>query len=654
MNNLKLYEELYTLLRMESRYCSEDGNLLKNSIVESALALRPDLIKLLLSHEGIKSNFFTDVEGVMVFDKVRFQKFVMNKRFLPDSYTSFKNKIGLTGDDGDFLADSCEVVLSWPYKDCVLEGGQTKEDAKRNEIFWNEILAPDEINRLTEPKALTSFARYDVDGKHEVYEISDKDNLIIKGNNLLALHSLLAKYRGKVKLIYIDPPYNTGNDGFQYNDSFNHSSWLTFMRNRLVIANQLLSKEGLIFVHCDNNEQAYLKVLMDEIFGRENFAETISVVNNPRGRDYGCIANMHELIHVYAKDFLNATYYRIVDEDKEFQYADTLGGFDIRELRNRNTAFNSNNRKNLFYPFYLNPHNKDENGFYEIGVEEIEGWVMVNPAISQGIQTVWRWGKPKAIENLNINIVGKKMQDEGRYMIVEKYRENARLARSVWWDKDVNSEKGTVHLKELFGEKVFAFPKPETLLKRIVEIATTASDIVLDYHLGSGTTAAVAHKMGRRYIGVEQMDYIETVAVERLKKVVGVKSPNGMFDKIESDQGGISKAVNWQGGGSFVYCELAKANQQFVEDIIAASTDEELTKIWNDIQQTGFISWKVSPRMIDEAADEFDNLSLEDKQNFLLEILDKNLLYVPLADIEDETYNVSDTDKHLNEQFYGR
>ena len=224
MNNLSLYQELEKLLRMESRYCSEDGVLLKNSIVESALAVRPDLIKMLLSHDGLKRNFFTDIEGIIVFDKIRFQKFVMNKRFLPDSYTSFKNKIGLTGDDGEFLAESREFVLSWPYKDCVLEGGQTKEDAKRNEVFWNEILAPDEINRLTEPKALTSFALYDVDGKHEVSEVSEQDNLIIKGNNLLALHSLLGKYRGKVKLIYIDPPYNTGNDGFQYNDNFNHSS----------------------------------------------------------------------------------------------------------------------------------------------------------------------------------------------------------------------------------------------------------------------------------------------------------------------------------------------------------------------------------------------------------------------------------------------
>lgn len=275
MSNFSLFQELEQLLRPHSVYCTEDGVLLKNSIVEAALQLRPDLLKLILNNEKLKANFFTDVEGMLVFDKVRFQKFVMNKRFLPDSYTSFKNKIGLTTDEGDFLVESREVVLSWPYKDCVLEGGQTTEDAKRNEVFWNEILAPDEINRFTEPKVLTNFKKFDADGEHKVESISKADNLIIKGNNLLALHSLKKNYAGQVKLIYIDPPYNTGNDSFQYNDSFNHSSWLTFMRNRLTAAKELLREDGVIMVHLDYNEVHYCKILLDEIFGRNNFINEI-------------------------------------------------------------------------------------------------------------------------------------------------------------------------------------------------------------------------------------------------------------------------------------------------------------------------------------------------------------------------------------------
>lgn len=259
------------VLRMDSRFCTEDGHLLKNNVVEAALALDPKLLHYLLADEKLKKQFFSEVDGVLVFDKVKFQRFVMNKQFLPDSYTAFKNKVGLTNENGEFLSESREVVLSWPYKDCMLEGGQTKEDAKRQEIFWNETLAPDEINRLTEPKALCHFLRYDSKGEHEATELRPDDNLIIKGNNLLALYSLRERFRNSVKLIYIDPPYNTGNDSFGYNDSFNHSTWLTFMKNRLEVAKELLRNDGVLFIHIDDIEEAYLKVLADEVFGRNNF-----------------------------------------------------------------------------------------------------------------------------------------------------------------------------------------------------------------------------------------------------------------------------------------------------------------------------------------------------------------------------------------------
>ena len=226
-----LYHHLeQVVLRMDSRFCTEDGHLLKNNVIEAALALDPKLLHYLLADEKLKKQFFSEVDGLLVFDKVKFQRFVMNKQFLPDSYTAFKNKVGLTTDSGEFLSESREVVLSWPYKDCMLEGGQTKEDAKRQEIFWNETLAPDEINRLTEPKALCHFLRYDSKGEHEATELRPDDDLIIKGNNLLALYSLRERFRNSVKLIYIDPPYNTGNDSFGYNDSFNMSSCLTSMR----------------------------------------------------------------------------------------------------------------------------------------------------------------------------------------------------------------------------------------------------------------------------------------------------------------------------------------------------------------------------------------------------------------------------------------
>ena len=269
-----LLKELIGTLQNDERLII-DGRLVKNKVVELALAIDEGFIELLLSNNSIKKHFFKEIAGALVFDKVAFQSFVSNKQFLPDSYTAFKNKIGLTA-NREYLTESKEVVLSWAYKDCVLEGGQTKEDQKRKEIFWNETLAPDEIDRLLAPKALSNFKKYDKDGEHKVENISFDDNLIIKGNNLLALHSLKKKYAGKVKLIYIDPPYNTGNDSFKYNDSFNHSAWLTFMCNRLEIAKSLLSKEGTIWITIDDVEGHYLKVLCDQIFTRECYVASIA------------------------------------------------------------------------------------------------------------------------------------------------------------------------------------------------------------------------------------------------------------------------------------------------------------------------------------------------------------------------------------------
>ncbi|MEE8390975.1 MAG: site-specific DNA-methyltransferase, partial [Anaerolineae bacterium] len=266
-----LLDDLKELFQQDDRLMVENS-LLKSRIIELALKLDGDLIKLLLSHPRLRQHFFVEVAGVVVFDKEKFLQFVSNKAFLPDSYTAFSNKIGLTDDGGrTYLSRHGDVVLAWPYKDCVLEGGQTKEDAKRDEVFWNMTLAPDDIDRLLDPKVLTNFRRIDAGGEHTATEIADSDNLIIKGNNLLALHSLLPRFRGRVKLIYIDPPYNTGSDSFGYNDHFNHSTWLTFMRNRLEAARELLRKDGVIWISIDDNEVHYLKVLADEIFGSSNF-----------------------------------------------------------------------------------------------------------------------------------------------------------------------------------------------------------------------------------------------------------------------------------------------------------------------------------------------------------------------------------------------
>ena len=580
-------QKLIACLKTDARFVDNAGEFIPAAAKDSAWRLDTALIKRLLSEPELKAKFFTEIDGHWIFNYNAFITYLSDRNFLATAYTRFRNKIGLNIDD-KFLPERGEVALVWPYKDCVLEGGQTREADKRTEIFFNELLAPDEINRLLAPKVLTNWKRHTHAGEQSVTAISRdatgtiRENLLVKGNNLCALHSLKVQFRGKVKCVYIDPPYNTGNDSFGYNDSFNHSSWLTFMRNRLEVARELLSKAGVIFVQCDDNEQAYLKVLMDEIFGSENFVSNSIVVINRGGRDYGGIARTHEYLLIYSKT-PRTELNELEEVDKAFDYKDEIGGFNLMELRNRNIRFNVKNRPNLCYPFYVNPSSADADDLLEVSLEKQTGFVEVMPLKSQGVQTVWRWGKEKARQNLNTEIKGKAKRDGG-YMIVQKHRKSSKRQRSVWDEKEFVNERGTEHLKALFAQKVFDYPKSEHLIARVIELGSDAGDIVLDFHLGSGTTATVAHKMGRQWIGVEQMDYIETVTLPRLAKV------------LTGEQGGISKSVNWQGGGDFISCELMPYNAAFVERIQTARNTDELVTIWREMARGGVIPQLVCQR----------------------------------------------------------
>lgn len=660
-----LFTELEKLLRMDSAYCTEDGVLIKNKIVEAALELRSDLIAKLLTHDGLKHNFFTEISDVMVFDKVKFQKFVMNKRFLPDSYTSFKNKVGLTNEDGDFLSESREVVLSWPYKDCVLEGGQTKEDAKRNEVFWNEILAPDEINRLTEPKVLTNFKRYDADGEHEVENISMDDNIIIKGNNLFALHSLKKKYAGKVKLIYIDPPYNTGNDSFGYNDNFNQSTWLTFMKNRLDVAKKLLSDDGVICVQCDDNEQAYLKVLLDSMEGIR-FINCVAVkmseasgvkMNHAKQR----FPKLKEYILIYVKDGYQGFYtidkYKISQWDKEnnlFLDGLTLENRNIlKELEYKD--FNSQEDIDL-----ANKILKDVSivslseklSSLNLEGKEFDSWLFENAyRIIKTAGSSSLADLVKSLKNIPEQNIASAISKEGvMFFYICNFNRETRQPRLqvIFADSNIYKNpcdfwqdiKTTGAIANEGGVNMKNGKKPEKILHRLISMITQKQDIVLDFFGGSGTTAAVAHKMNRRYISVEQMDSQISLITTRLNNV------------ISGDTTGISKVVSWQGGGSFVYCELARANYKFADEIERASTTNELLSIWQQTQETGFLSWKVNLKEIDVNTEEFSALDIEDQKRFLIECLDKNLLYVPYSEIDNAEFAISENDKKINNKFY--
>lgn len=613
-------KELEKLLSQHEEFFVE-GVLNKNKLSELARKYDAKLLNVLMREEKIKNHFFTELEeGILVFKKDVFLQFLNNKEFLPDSFTAYKTKIGLGRKDGSLLSENHDIVLNFPYKDCILEGGQTKEDAKRDEVFFNETLSPTEITRLLDDKVFTNFKRYDKEGEHEVTELKENDNFIIKGNNLIALHSLKKRFSGKVKLIYIDPPYNTGSDSFNYNDKFNHSTWLTFMKNRLEVARDLLSETGSIWINIDDDEGHYIKVLVDSIFGRENFINTIIWQKkfSPQN-DSNWFSDSHDFIHVYAK---NKKIWR-------------------PNLLNRTTAMDKR---------YKNPDN-DSRGVWTSGdisvkrVTEKDIYEIITPSgrsVYPPKGYSWRLSKERFKEYVLDNRIwfGENGNNVPRIKRFLSEVKDGMVAQTLWTHQEVgHNQDAKKEIKNLFnGEVVFGTPKPEKLIQRIIQLASKEGDLVLDFFMGSGTTQAVAHKMQRQYIGIEQMDYIETVAIERLKKV------------IDGEQGGISKDVDWQGGGSFVYYELKNDAQDYKNKVIESQTTEELLELLKIAKKSSFLSYRIDSKKLKEK--EFVELSFAEQKQLLLEIIDNNNLYVNYNDIKDENYRISEIDIKLNREFY--
>lgn len=346
-------------------------------------------------------------------------------------------------------------------------------------------------------------------------------NIYISGDNLDGLKHLLKSYSGKVKCIYIDPPYNTGSDGFVYNDNFNftseelqtklsiseeqankildltkrgsasHSAWLMFMASRLQLAKDLLTNDGVIFISIDDNEQANVKLLCDSIFGEENFESNISIVVNPGGRDYKQVAITNEYLLVYSQEECELNE---IPKEAEFRYNDSAGGYNLRELRNRNPKFHSGNRPNLFYPFYVNPKNVQD-GYCAVSlIRSDEYCIEVKPYNSVGSESVWRWGKEKASNNIVLGdndrsqILAKQRRDGG-WNIYEKNRRSTSKIKSLWDETEMRTENGTRELRSLFGKSYFDHPKPVDLIERSIIVGTNPGDIVLDFFSGSATTA---------------------------------------------------------------------------------------------------------------------------------------------------------------------
>lgn len=649
----------------------DENKVLKINIIKD-YAERGDvkLLEPLLKNQRTKRAFFKPVLDSFVFNSLHFKEFLEYSSAC-NSYSKYLGqKIGLYMGDSSFL-DRNEVVLNFHFKDCVLEGGQRKEDgldsyfeydekkgeyakkqSKRREVFYNEVLAQDEIDSLFSPKAFCNAKRYEkgkessciklnrdaeLNKKRGLAEDTITDNLIIKGNNLLALHSLKKEFAGKVKLIYIDPPYNTGNDGFAYNDNFNHSSWLTFMKNRLEVARDLLREDGAIFVQCDDNEQAYLKVLMDEIFGRENF-----VANCPRKtrgsattKSDAELQKLNDYILIYWNEKRNSVFNLKIKGQKKYPYEDERGNFYLVPLQDNGPHGTRTARPNLYYPIY-----KTKNNLFSLEKTN-DSDKEILPHKHKNDDGRWMWSKKKFESDKN------DLFEENGIMYIKHYYvpgedQNIYEQERTWLDKFQNA-KGTLTLNEIFDEKgIFNNPKPEELLEFIVSLSSSPSDIILDYHLGSGTTAAVAHKMNRQYIGVEQMDYIKTVSVERLKKV------------IEGEQGGISKSVNWQGGGSFVYLELAKKNEKALEQISNCKSLEELVQLFDVLCTKYFLHYNVRIKEFRKETESkrFKQLNLKQQKEMFCRMLDLNQLYVNADDRHDKNTGLSKNDIAITEDFY--
>ena len=669
---------LEKILQDDARIWDEDV-LDYPQLFELARTYDKDLLDALFNNKDSKNKFFMQVGDSLVFKYNEF-RFYLEENQVNNSFTQYANKIGLAS-QGEHLSDSTDYVLDWPYKDCVLEGGMSSEEdtdtfiekkeettpgkmdksgnvispektevtfsqakRKREEIFYNNIIADKEIDRLLDKKALKNFTRYTANGEEAVKEIKRgedgtiKENLLIKGNNLLALHSLKEQFAGKVKLIYIDPPYNTGED-FQYNDKFNHSTWLTFMKNRLEIAREFLREDGVIIVHIDDNEQASLKYLMDETFGRENFVETFiwNNTDNPPSLSKKSRKRV-EYIHCYEKNKDTSIAYKgILSKNEDAPLLHTNN--PIKELLFQKGLIKFNIPDGKYPPSKYTKVELLDTLTIKDGVNQnkirLKGeFVWSQETLNEEVEN----GTHFLIKSEKFSIRYQRLS--GNHLAPEKYLDNIYLNKSigVGTNEDSNS-----HLKKM-GIHFSTPAKPESIINYFINAVTDEKDIVMDFFLGSGSTQAASIKSKRQSIGIEQLDYIKTTTIFRLNEV------------IKGEEGGISKKVDWKGGGDFIYFELAEYNEEAKNKIDACKSYKELKRLFTELTDYYFLNYNVSVKQFnDQLLDDkdFQEQPLEEQKTLFKALLDNNQLYIPHKEQEDSKYNLSKEDQELTNEFYG-
>lgn len=621
----KINEALESVLKQFDEKYFIDGIVNKSKVIQDLDTYDEELLTAFLSNEVLKENFTIDIAGNTVLQTNKLIDLLEADEYWQDSYTKYSKKIGLTA-GGKFIDENEDVVLDFPYKDTILKASMSKEDTDKDDLrpdepFLNEVIAKEEIDVLLDKKILVNAKKYDENGEHEVDSFDENDNLIIKGNNLLALHTLKEKYAGKVKLIYIDPPYNTGNDSFLYNDKFNHASWLTFMKNRLEIVRELLKDDGSLWINIDDDEHSYLKILTDLIFGRENYINNVIWQKKYAPQNDGrWFTDNHDHILVYAKNKEQWKPNLLPRTEKQTRYYKYDDGDGRGPWRTDNILVKSFTRDRVFP--VKNPNTGET--FYPP-----EG-------------RCWRYSRETFETMIKENRIYWGKDGSGRPQ-VKRYLKSVKQGitpLTIWLREEVGDNQEAKNEINSFNLKItFDTPKPERLLQRIIHIGSSEGDLILDFFMGSATTQAVAHKMNRRYIGIEQMDYINTVSVPRLQKV------------IEGEQGGISKDVDWQGGGSFVYVELMEKNKGFIDAIRKCETQNDIDQLFNFMLEEAEIDFRVD---LEKVKDTLHQLSLDDQKRTLFKIIEKNQLYYNYSEIDDENVRdlISDSDYKFNKSFY--
>lgn len=649
-------------------FTDENKNLKINVIKDYADNGNVKLLEPLLKNPQTKKAFFTPVLDSFVFNTAKFKEFLEYSSAC-NSYSKYLGeKIGLYMGDSSLL-DRNEVVLNFPFKDCVLEGGQRKEDgldtyyeyddkkseytekqSKRREVFYNEVLAQDEIDSLFSPKAFCNTKRYEkgksekcikvnrdaeLNTKRGLPEDTITDNLIIKGNNLLALHSLKKEFAGKVKLIYIDPPYNTRNptaDTFIYNNNFKDSTWLTFMRNRLEIGKKLLSKDGCLIIAIDENEHSYLGVLLHELFDTEYEIHNITIVHNPRG------------VQGTNFSYTNESAYFVIPKGKKSIVDRKIAPDEIewRNLRDNGGESLRTDAKNCFYPIIVK--NEKIVGFGEVLLddrkhpkqeEKKDGYSYIYPIDIQGIERKWRYAR-QTVEGIKDLLRVKKVKN---HLEIELGK-NFGTFRTVWQDAryDAN-EYGKKLINDLVPNCPFSFPKS---LWNVYDclysvVGKDKEAIILDFFGGSGTTAHAVEELNkndngkRQFILCEQMDYINTVTVPR-----------------------VAEVQKRNEGGSFVYLELAKKNETALEQISDCKSLEELTELFDELCSKYFLHYNVRVKEFRKEieSERFRQLNLKQQKEMFSRMLDLNQLYVNTDDRHDKNTGLTEDDIAITEDFY--